>query len=65
VLRSEPFKIEDSVIPTQELRSIRGWDSMKHLTLLMECERVFGKSISQSVAVRIKTLDDLMKAFSE
>ena len=47
------------------LRDIQGWDSLKHVLLVLGLEKKLNKQLTADEIQRIVTVDDIARAFSE
>ena len=65
LLRQEPFCINEPVPAHTPLRELKQWDSLKHLTLLVEVEKKFGMDLTAERVQKIKTVGDLFAAIKE
>ena len=60
ILRVDPFSVEDSLTPATEIKSLKKWDSLKHLSLLLELEKSFGAEVDGLGLARARTIKDLV-----
>lgn len=65
LLRQEPFCIADPVPDETPIRDLKQWDSLKHLTLLVEVEKQFGTDLTAEKVQKIKTIRDLLVAINQ
>lgn len=48
--------------PETPFEALPGWDSVAHLAILMEAERRFGKALTATQMIGMKTVGDLLAA---
>lgn len=61
LLNAEPFLVPGSPSPTTPIFSLPEWDSLKHLSLLMELEKRFSQALTPERARDFKTLLDIVQ----
>lgn len=60
LLRNDPFFVEDQISLDSPIKKFKDWDSFKHLSLLIEVEKVFTAFIAQERVTKIETIKDLL-----
>ena len=60
VLQKEPFSISGTLVETQMLKDIEGWDSLKHLSFFLEIEDQFSVEFTPEEYSEIETIRDLV-----
>ncbi|MFH1979288.1 MAG: acyl carrier protein [Patescibacteria group bacterium] len=65
ILRSKHFNIEEQITEVSEIKKFSGWDSLKHLSLLLRAEEDFEIEISPEEASEIITIGDLIEKIKQ
>ncbi len=61
LLKKEPFYVEEPLTPKTEIRKVKSWDSLKHLSLLIEVEEQFKIKLETEDILKIVTVGDLVE----
>lgn len=65
MLAGDAFAVKDPIELDSKLSELGGWDSFKHISLLMEVEQKFEVELSAEDGRKIQTIDDLVEIISE
>jgi acyl carrier protein len=60
LLQSKPFCVREEVFPETRFKDLGDWDSLKHLTLILQVEKLTGTEFAPERIQQLEKLGDLV-----